>query len=164
MPGRLPDWGVDADGSRLRMGLRRIVGLAAMIFTLPLRGARFLLDQARGTRQNADRGWDYLTFDAMLPPSITGTIQWFIETIPKLLGLRSTKPWQQVGAALSVIGVAILATVLSGGFLIATVVIVAGLGSMGLVRFVPAVNDRWNKWRAALPVRDDYDVPRWKRD
>lgn len=135
-----------------------------LLATLPVRGFRFLLEQARGTWSNAGRGWDYLTFDNLLPPSITGTIQWFIETMPKLLGLRSTKPWQQVGAAMSVIGVALLATVLTGGFLIATVVIVAGLGSMGVIRFVPAVNEKWNEWRAAMPVKDDYDVPRWKRD
>lgn len=147
-----------------RGGLGAVGTGLRMVVTGGKRAGGFLRRQVSGTRRNLGRGWDYLTFDAMLPPSITGTIQWFIETIPKLLGLRSTKPWQQVGAALSVIGVAVLATVLTGGFLIATVVIVAGLGSMGVVRFVPAVNDKWNKWRAALPVKDDYDVPRWKRD
>ncbi len=68
------------------------------------------------------------------------------------------------GAALSVIGFAFLAAFLSGGWLIGTVVIVAALGSVGIVRFVPAVNDKWEEWTAALPIKNDYDVPRWKRD
>lgn len=149
---------------RLKDGLSRVGSLLMLLAALPFRGGRFLLEQARGTRENAGRAWDYLTFDNILPPSIRDLIQWIIEIVPKLFGVRDTSPWQQVGAALSVIGFAFLATVLTGGWLIATVVIVAGLGSMGLIRFVPAVNDRWNKWRAALPVKDDYDVPRWKRD
>jgi len=148
----------------LRKGLSRLDSLFWMLLMLPVQGLRFLGAQARGTWQNLGRGWDYLTFDNILPPSITGTIQWFIETIPKLLGIRSTSPWQQVGAAVSVIGFALLATVLSGGWLIGTVVIVAGLGSIGFVRVVPAVNDKWNEWGAALPIKNDYDVPRWKRD
>lgn len=149
---------------RLQDGLGRLWSVLRMLLALPVGGFRFLLAQGRGTWQNLGRGWDYLTFDNLLPPSITGTIQWFIETIPKLLGIRSTSPWQQVGAAVSVIGVALLATVLSGGYLIATVVLVMGLGSIGFARFVPAVNDKWNEWTAALPIKNDYDVPRWKRD
>jgi hypothetical protein len=150
--------------SRLRDFTTQTWTLLVFMVALPFRGLAVLVKQARGTWQNTERGWDYLTFDNMLPPSIVGTIQWFIETIPKLFGLRDTKPWQQVGAALSLIGFALLATFLSGGWLIGTVVIVAALGSFGIVRFVPAVNDRWQAWRAALPVKDDYDVARWKRD
>lgn len=137
--------------------------LLMLVMLIP-RGVGFLIRQARGTWRNTGRGWDYLTFDNILPPSITGTIQWFIETIPKLFGLRDTKPWEQFGAALSVIGVALLATVLTGGYLIATVLVVGGLGSFGLVRFVPAVNDKWTEWRAALPIKNDYDLARWERD
>jgi len=135
-----------------------------MLLALPVRGFRFLVYQARGTRRNVGRGWDYLTFDNILPPSLVGLGQWLIETMPKLAGIRSTTPWQQVGAALSVIGFAFLAAFLSGGWLIGTVVIVAALGSIGIIRFVPAVNDKWEEWTAALPIKRDYDVPRWKRD
>ncbi len=149
---------------RLRGGLGRAASLLWMVVLLPLRGLRLLVDQARGTRRNIGRGWDYLTFDNILPPSLVDLGQWLIETFPKLLGIRSTSPWQQVGAALSVIGFAFLAAFLSGGWLIGTVVIVAAFGSIGLVRFVPAVNDKWEAWTAALPIKRDYDVPRWKRD
>jgi len=149
---------------RLREVLGRAASLLWMLLGLPVRGFRFLVDQARGTRRNAGRAWDYLTFDNILPPSLVDLGQWLIETFPKLLGIRSTSPWQQVGAALSVIGFALLATFLSGGWLIGTVVIVAALGSVGIVRFVPAVNDKWEEWTAALPIKRDYDVPRWKRD
>jgi len=149
---------------RLREGLSRLVSLLWMLVALPVRGFRFLLVQARGTWRNVGRGWDYLTFDNILPPSLVDLGQWLIETFPKLLGIRSTSPWQQVGAALSVIGFAFLAAFLSGGWLIGTVVIVAAFGSIGVVRFVPAVNDKWEEWTAALPIKRDYDVPRWKRD
>ena len=149
---------------RLKEGLGWLASMLWMLVMLVPRGFQFLVGQARGTWDNAGRGWDYLTFDNILPPSITGTIQWFIETIPKLLGLRDTTPWQQIGAAASLIGFALLATFLTGGWLIGTVVIVAALGSVGIVRFVPAVNDQYQEWRAALPIKNDYDVPRWKRD
>lgn len=161
---RLDDGADRAAGSRVGSLLAGFGKLVVMLVMLVPRGVGLLIRQARGTRRNADRGWDYLTFDNMLPPSIVGTIQWFVETTPKLVGLRDTKPWQQVGAALSLIGFALLATFLTGGFLIATVGIVTALGAVGIVRFVPAVNDKWNEWRAALPVKDDYDVPRWRRD
>lgn len=154
---------INGDGG-VRALVSRLWTATSVLVMLPVRGFRFLVGQARGTWDNVGRGWDFLTFDNILPPSITGTIQWFIEMVPKLLGLRSTSPWQQVGAAISVIGVALLATFLSGGLLIGTVVLVAGLGSFGIVRFVPAVNERWTEWRAALPVKEDYDVPRWQRD
>ena len=96
--------------SRAGQVLVQLKRVGMLLLLLPVRGIRFLGQQARGTWSNLGRGWDYLTFDNMLPPSIVGTIQWFIETIPKLLGIRGTKPWQQVGAALSLIGFALLAT------------------------------------------------------
>ncbi len=153
-----------AQRSRIGMVISRLWMLVMFLVSLPLRGLRFLVGQARGTWRNTGRAWDYLTFDNMLPPSITSTIQWFIETIPKLLGIRGTKPWQQVGAALSLIGFALLATFLTGGWLIGTVIIVAGLGSIGLVRLVPAVNDQYEEWTSQLPIKRDYDIARWKRD
>jgi len=91
-------------------------------------------------------------------------IQWTIEIIPKLLGIRGATPWQQIGAAISVIGFALLASFLTGGALIGTVVIVIGLGSIGVARLIPAVNDEYGEWIAALPIKNDYDLPRWKRD
>lgn len=161
---RLDDGADRAVRSRLGRGLARLGMLIVMLVSLPLRGTRYLLGQARGTWLNLNRGWNYLTFDNILPPSLTGLGQWIIETTPKLLGLRNTKPWQQVAAALSVIGVALLATFLTGGFLIATVIIVAALGSIGIARHIPDANEKWNEWTAALPIKNDYDVPRWRRD
>lgn len=147
-----------------RRGVGAVARLGGRLLMLPVGGLRFLARQASGTRRNAGRAWDYLTFDNLLPPSIVDLGQWGIETLPKLLGIRDTSPWQQLGAAITVIGVAFLATVLSGGLLIGTVVVVAGFGLIGLARFIPVVNDGWNGWTEALPIKRDYDVPRWKRD
>jgi hypothetical protein len=142
-----------AVGSGLRMlgsGTRRVGG--------------FLRRQVSGTRRNLGRAWNYLTFDELLPPSIRDMLQWTIEIIPKLLGIRSTTPWQQIGAAISVVGFALLATFLTGGLLIGTVAIVLGFGAIGVARLIPAVNEEYGDWMAALPIKNDYDVPRWKRD
>lgn len=154
----------DGSTSRVRRAGSAIRSGVMLLLTLPLTGLGFLRRQAAGTWSNLGKAWDYATFDNLLPPSITSTIQWFIETIPKLLGLRDSEPWEQVGAAVTVIGVALLATVLSGGLLIGTVVVVGFFGLAGVVRLVPFVNEKWTDARAALPVKDDYDVPRWRRD
>ncbi len=124
----------------------------------------FLRRQVSGTRRNLGRAWNYLTFDRLLPPSIRDMIQWTIEMIPKLLGIRSTTPWQQIGASISIVGFALLATFLTGGLLIGTVAVVLGLGAIGVARLVPAVDEEYSEWMAALPIKRDYDLPRWKRD
>lgn len=153
---------------RLSAGWRSAKGVVGSGFRIVGSGVRraggVLRRQASGTRRNLGRAWGYLTVDRLLPPSIRSTIQWFIETIPKLLGIRSTSPWQQIGASASVIGVALLATFLTGGVLIGTVAIVLGFGAIGAARLVPAVNEKYSEWAAALPIKSDYDLPRWKRD
>jgi len=153
---------------RLRAGWRTVRGVIGGGFRMVGSGARraggFLRRQVTGTRENLGRAWNYLTFDELLPPSIRDMIQWTIETIPKLLGIRGTTPWQQIGASISVIGFALLATFLTGGVLIGTVVVVLGFFSIGVIRLIPAVNEGYGEWRAALPIKNDYDLPRWKRD
>ncbi|WP_324662407.1 hypothetical protein [Haloarcula sediminis] len=148
----------------LRSGLGRLWGLVLALLLAPFRLLGFGTRQVRGTRDNVGRAWNYLTFDNVLPPSLTGLIQWFIETIPKVFGVRDTTPWQQLGAAMTVIIFAIIGTVASGGLLIGIVIGVGVLGLIGLARHVPAVNQGWNRITGKLPIRRDYDVPRWKRD
>lgn len=148
----------------LRSGVGTTLGLAGKTVMLPMRGLGYLGRQASGTRRNVGRAWDYLTFDNLLPPSLVGLGQWVIETTPKVFGVRDTKPWQQVGAAVTVALVALLATVLSGGLLIGVLIAVGLLALAGVVRHVPAVNEKWNAMTAVLPIKDDYDVPRWRRD
>lgn len=153
---------------RLRAGLRSMGGVIGSGFRILGSGARraggFIRRQVSGTRENLGRAWDYLTFDELLPPSIRDMLQWTIEMVPKLLGIRSTTPWQQIGASISIIGFALLATFLTGGLLIGTVAIVLGFGAIGIARLIPAVNEEYSEWMAALPIKRDYDIPRWKRD
>ena len=160
-----------ANEGRLRSAWRALKGGAGalgsgvrMLGTGTRRAGGFFRRQVVGTRRNLGRAWDYLTVDELLPPSIRDMIQWTIEIIPKLLGIRGATPWQQIGAAISVIGFALLASFLTGGALIGTVIIVIALGSIGVARLIPAVNDEYGEWIAALPVKNDYDLPRWKRD
>jgi len=37
-------------------------------------------------------------------------------------------------------------------------------GTIGAARLVPFVNENYEEWAAALPIKNDYDVPRWERD
>lgn len=148
----------------VREGVGSVVSGLWMVLTLPVAGIRVLSRQASGTWRNIGRAWSYLTFDNVLPPSLVGLGQWTIETLPKLFGVRGTTPWQQVGAAATFIGVALLATFLSGGLLIGAVVLAAGFGLIGVWRHIPWIDDRWQGFTALLPIKRDYDVPRWKRD
>lgn len=148
----------------VRSGIGRTLGLAGKTLMLPLTALGYLGNQASGTRRNLGRAWDYLTFDNLLPPSVVDLGQWAIETTPKVFGVRDTTPWQQVGAAVTVALVALLATVLSGGLLIGVLIVVGLFAVAGVVRHVPAVNQKWNAVTGVLPIKNDYDVPRWRRD
>lgn len=145
-------------------GLEKLWSILTSLLGLPFRLSGWTARQIKGTQRNAERGWAYLTLDRMLPPSIVGLIQWFIETVPNALGLRNAKPWQQVGAAITLTAVAILTTVLSGGLLIAVLVVVVILLLIGLVRFIPFINKQWENTTEKLPIENDYNVPRWSRD
>lgn len=153
-----------ANEGRLRRGLRAVKSGVGMLVRLPMQALGFLGTQLSGTWRNLGRAWNYLTFDNVLPPSIRDLFQWIIETIPKVFGVRGTKPWQQLGAAAMVIVFALLATVLSGGLLIGTVIIVGFFALVAIVRHVPWVNDQWESATGLLPIKNDYDVPRWRRD
>lgn len=153
-----------ANQGRIRSAYRGLAGAVKTVLAIPMALLGFLGRQARGTWRNFGRAWNYMTFDNVMPPSVVSLIQWFIETIPKLFGIRDTTPWQQVGAAATVIGAALLATVLSGGLLIGTVIIVTFFGFVGVIRHVPWFNDKWERATGTLPIKNDYDVPRWRRD
>lgn len=153
-----------ANEGRLRRAARGVAGVVGTVLSIPMMLLGFLGRQAAGTWRNLGKAWNYLTFDNILPPSIRDLIQWIIETIPKLFGIRGTKPWQQVAAASMVILFALLATVLSGGLLIGTVIIVGFFAFVGIVRHVPWFNEKWNQATGVLPIKRDYDVPRWRRD
>lgn len=150
--------------STVRTAVGQTWQLLMFLVSLPFRGLGVLFRQARGTRRNAGRAWDYLTFDNILPPSVTDLIQWIIDTVPRAFGVRGWKPWHQIGASITLLLVAVFSTALTGGVLIGTVVFAGILLSIGVGRLVPAVNDEWNEWTAALPIKTDYDVPRWRRD
>lgn len=149
---------------RLRSAVRAVGSAVGTLLRLPLTALGFVGAQLSGTRRNLGRAWNYLTFDNVLPPSIRDFIQWGIETTPKLFGIRDAKPWQQLGAAAMLIIVAVGATFLSGGLFFATVIIVGVFGLVGIVRHVPWVNKKWKQGTGLLPVKNDYDVPRWRRD
>lgn len=107
--------------------------------------------------------FDYLTFDRILPPSLVDTIQFYIEAVPAALGLRGVSRERMVSAIVTLGILAVLSTVLTLGLTVAVLVALTFLLVLGLLRLFPAVNRAWKRSTGGL-VRDDYDLPRWKRD
>lgn len=134
------------------------------LLMLPFVGAAFAWRQVRGTGESIVGFYRWLQIDYVLPPAIRDTVQWTIQIIPEAMGLRDTSKYRQVSSAVVVLAVAFLSTLLTGGLAIAIYVGAAVLLGIGLGRFVPAVNKGWKGFRERLPVKDDYDVPRWSRE
>lgn len=144
--------------------LKRSVGTLRSLFGGIGSAGMWVAKQANGTVANAERTWQYATLDRMLPPSIVDLIQWGIETTPEALGIRNVKPWQMITGATTVAGVAFVSAFFTGPIGIAAYVTAAVLFMIGVARLVPAINERWNAATSMLPIKDDYNVPRWSRD
>jgi len=134
------------------------------LLILPFAAAGFLWRQVRGTGESLVGFYRWVQLDYVLPPAIRGTIQWTIGIVPEAMGLRDTSKYRQVSSAFVLLVVAFLSTLLTGGLAIAIYVTVAVFFGIGLGRFVPAVNRGWKSAREKLPVKDNYDVPRWSRE
>lgn len=117
-------------------------------------------NQARGTARNARELKDSFAFDEVLPSGVTGFLQELIMLIPRMLGRGSPK--QQVFASVTLMILAIIATPFTLGYSLALAAIPALGFLVGLVRLVPAANDRFQSARGTK-LRDR-DVPLWKRD
>lgn len=162
---------VKANRSRIRSGMAAFSKGVLLLLAVPMTflalcngPGRWVRDQFIGTLANLWAAVGYFTRpEATLPPTIVSTLNWFKETAPRILGLGTTTPRKQVAATISTIGVALLATFLTGGLLAATVVIILGLMSVGFARMVPAVNSEWGKWRSALGLGGSGER-KWRRE
>lgn len=107
---------------------------------------------------------DWVTLDRVIPEGIAGQIQYLIELVPKSFGLRGTDRNTQISSSVILITLAVLASALTFG-LTAAAVVLFGFGLLGgLLRMFPAGNRTWKDARSRLPIRDDYDIPKWERD
>lgn len=164
MPGKLKPESVGRDDLRERPLFAVWNSLLFLFILAPLKGAAFLWMQVRGTVGSVVGFVRWLQFDYVIPPAIRDTVTWVLRIVPEALGLRDTGRYRQVTSAFVLLVVAFLSTVLTGGLAIAIYVVAALLVGIGLARFVPFINDGWEKARSKLPIKDDYDVPRWSRE
>lgn len=102
--------------------------------------------------------------DDFLLPSIRDLLNWFIRLVPEALGLRDTKPYDQVKANVIFSMFWFLTSAVSGGLTLALVGIHVMLLLVGVWRWFPAVNDLWDRFRDALPVKDDYNILFWRSE
>jgi hypothetical protein len=137
--------------------------LRLVVFS-PLLVARFLARQASGTWANVVGLYRWFKFDYVLPPAVVSTLQWFFEKTPKMLGLRGTDAKWQIASAGVIVAVAFSSVLLTAGFTLAIMVAAAVFLGIGLLRLVPAFNSAYKAGRSRVPVKDDYDIPRWDRD
>jgi len=141
-----------------------LMSAVRLLFLSPLVVGRFIVAQARGTWTNIVGFYRWFQFDYVLPPAIVSTLQWLFEKTPKMFGLRNTDSYWQVAASMVLILVAISSAILTWGLTIATVGVAGLFLLIGFLRFIPVFNSAWRTGRNRIPVRDDYDIPRWERD
>jgi len=111
--------------------------------------------------------WDYATdfqIDDVLLPSIKETINWFIDLVPKALGLRNATPRQQINANIIFIAFWVTLSVITLGATFALVAAHLVLLTIGVWRWLPAFNELWSRFRAWLPIPSDIDIPLWRSE
>jgi len=116
--------------------------------------------QARGTYDNTRELVGSFTFDQVLPASIADFLSEILALIPKAAGRRGAK--SQVYSSITLILIALISTPFTLGYslLLGAPFMITLL--IGLLRLVPAANDRFQSARG--DKLRDRDVPLWRRD
>lgn len=117
-------------------------------------------EQVSGTRDNARELWDRWQLDDLLPNAIAGFLQELINLVPDALG-RSTA-YRQIAASTALIIIAVVLTPFTLGWSIVLAFPFVVTLSIGFLRLVPAINDRYRSVRGNK-LRDG-DLRRWRRD
>lgn len=111
--------------------------------------------------------WEFVStvqIDTMLPPSIRDPITWAMGMVPKAFGVRDTTPEEQIKASAVMMLFAILTSLLTFGATLALIAVFGITMWVGIFRWLPAFNEMWRMFRSKLPIKRDYDVPRWKEE
>jgi len=103
-------------------------------------------------------------FDDVLPPSVIRTINWVLGLLPKALGVRNTTPRTQINANIVFIFFWGSISILSLGLTAPVILIHLILLTIGVLRWMPAFGELWNGFRSRLPIKSDYDIPRWRSE
>lgn len=118
--------------------------------------------QLRGFASNA---WAYVSdfaLDDVLLPSITDAVNWVFSLVPDAFGLRGATPKEQIDANIIFIFFWGTLSIASLGTTLILAAFHLMLLSIGVWRWLPAFNTLWNRFRARLPISDDYDIPFWR--
>lgn len=125
---------------------------------------RAAVGQVRAFFANA---WAYVRdwhLDDVLPPSIRDLLNWIFGIIPRAFGVRDTSPRSQINANLILIVFTLISAVPSLGTTLIILALWVPLLAIGIIRWLPAFNELWTRFRAALPLKDDYDIPGWRSE
>lgn len=153
-----------ANQGRVGAALHTLMMLVTVPVSLIRTGGRVLVAQLTATARRSRVFLGYITLDRLLPSGIAGAIQEVIELTPKALGVRNTPRTKQFSAAVILGILAYFATFLTGGLLIGVAVFLTVMVLVAIARNVPAIDSGWSEWTAALGLKNDYDLPGWRRD
>lgn len=121
--------------------------------------------QIRGLMRSS---WDYFRgfrFDDVIPPSVVSTINWFIGTLPRALGVRGTTRREQINANVVLIVVTLsLSLPTAGAAAIALLLWGPLLLFAWFFRGTPAGESYWRRTRSKLRIKRDYNIPFWRSE
>jgi hypothetical protein len=111
----------------------------------------FWSDQLRGFGRGVRETVERVKPGDVIPPSIWGTIDWFINLFPRAVGIKGDAQ-DQIYASIALIAVSILSSVVTGGLTIAAVAIFSFTLLVGFARLFPYTDKLVRSLRAA-PAR-----------
>lgn len=110
---------------------------------------------------------DYFTgfgINETLPPSIRDNLSWIFGLLPRAAGVRDTSRREQINSNVVILFVMALSSL----FPLTTWTVAFAFIPVGLLLFAfffrgtPAGESYWRRFRAQLPIKDNYDIPLWR--
>lgn len=114
-----------------------------------------------GTYRNFRSLFGSFTFDEALPDGVEGVINEIIYLVPTAIGVRGAK--KQVYASLTLAVLILITSVFSLGISLILLVIPMTTLAIGLIRMVPAINERYSSGLDRAGVERNPNVPLWRR-
>lgn len=111
----------------------------------------FWTDQLRGFWRGLRETVERVKPDDVIPPSVWGTIDWFINLFPRAFGIKGDAQ-SQIYASIALIAASILSSLLTGGLTIAAVAVFSVTLFVGVARLFPYTDTLVRSLRT-LPAR-----------
>lgn len=179
-----PDLSVAREMGPVRGTLFAVASLLLWVVLLPVRLLAALVrgllgldvgGRASGTADWFNRQWtgtvrrtkamyDWFAFDAVIPPAIADQIQNLWTWTWQATGIRGNSRTSQFRAAVILALLAVLSSIISFGLTLGFVALFGAFAMLALARNVPAIGSAWTSLTNRLGLKQDYDIPRWRRD